>query len=102
MPEPAQPPSFIETQYRFAAHLRDPDNSPAPDGIEDRRMKIYRELIYNNIESFISSGFPILRSVLDDQKWHQIIRHFVAQHQSHTPYFLEISQEFLKYHQEEY
>ncbi len=69
--------------------------------MEDRRMKIYRDLVYNNIETFISSGFPILRSVIADETWHEMIRDFVSHHQSHTPYFLEISQEFLRYLQEE-
>lgn len=93
--------NFQKTQYDFAAHLRDPDLNPAPTGVEDRRMKIYRDLIYNNVESFISSGFPILRSLIDDVPWHEMIRDFISHHQSHTPYFLEISQEFLHYLQEE-
>lgn len=93
--------SFQKTQYDFAAHLRDPELNIVPEGIEDRRMKIYRDLVYNNIESFISSGFPILRSLIDDEPWHEMIRDFVSRHQSHTPYFLEISQEFLHYLQEE-
>lgn len=94
-------PEFQQTQYAFAAHLRKPEVNPAPAGIEDRRMKIYRDLIYNNIESFIVSGFPVLRSLVDDADWHQLVRDFVSRHQSHTPYFLEISQEFLRYLQEE-
>lgn len=96
------PPAFFKTQFDFAAHLRDPEVNRAPSGIEDRRMKIYRELIYNNIESFISSGFPILRSITKDDKWHSMVRDFVSHHNSSTPYFLEISQEFLQFLQEEY
>jgi uncharacterized protein len=92
---------FQKTQYDFAAHLRDPLLNPAPKDIEDRRMKIYRDLIYNNIETFISSGFPILRSLIADEPWHKMVRDFVSHHQSHTPYFLEIGQEFLRYLQEE-
>lgn len=93
--------SFQQTQYDFAAHLRNPLVNSAPADIEDRRMKIYRDLIYNNIESFLSSGFPILHSILEDGYWHDMVRDFVCHHQSHTPYFLEISQEFLRYLQEE-
>lgn len=93
--------AFQKTQLAFAAHLRDPALNPAPADIEDRRMKIYRELIYNNIESFISTGFPILRSLLSDSSWHAMVRDFISRHQSKTPYFLEISQEFLGYLQEE-
>ncbi|WOX04807.1 HvfC family RiPP maturation protein [Microbulbifer pacificus] len=92
---------FRETQRKFAAHLRKPDENPAPASIEDRRMGIYRDLIYNNIESFIASGFPVLRSILDDEQWHAMVRDFVHRHQSHSPYFLQISEEFLHYLQEE-
>ena len=93
--------SFQQTQYDFVAHLRDPLVKPAPADVEDRRMKIYRDLIYNNIESFLTSGFPILHSILEDGHWHGMVRDFVSHHQSHTPYFLEISQEFLQYLKEE-
>ncbi len=93
--------AFQQSQLAFAAHLRDPESAPAPAAIEDRRLGIYRDLIYNNIEGFISGGFPILRQILADAHWHSMMRDFVARHQSHSPYFLEISQEFLRYLQEE-
>lgn len=89
--------SFQRTQYQFTRHLRDPQRHPAPTAIEDRRMGIYRDLIYNNIEGFISGAFPILRSLMADDAWHTMVREFVATHQCQTPYFLEISQEFLHY-----
>lgn len=95
-------PSFQQAQYQFTRHLRDPDQNPAPGAIEDRRMGIYRDLIYNNIESFIRGAFPILRSIMNAESWHRMVRHFVATHQSHTPYFLEISQEFLQYLMQEH
>lgn len=89
--------SFQETQLAFAKHLRAPDLYPAPAEIEDRRMGIYRELIYNNIENFIATVFPVIRSLLSDGHWHLLVRDFIHQHRCQTPYFLEISEEFLKY-----
>lgn len=94
-------PAFKQHQYEFTAHLRDPKKNAMPKGIEDRRMAIYRELIYNNIESFIASGFPVLRSIYNDENWHRMVRDFFANHQSQSPYFLEISQEFIAYLQNE-
>ena len=38
------------TQYALTAHIRDPENQPAPAGIEDRRMGIYRDLIFCNVD----------------------------------------------------
>jgi len=93
--------SFKDHQYAFTAHIRDPENVKAPDGIEDRRMGIYRDLLYNNIEGFISGGFPVIRSIYSDADWEKMIRDFFANHISKTPYFLEISQEFLAYLQDE-
>ncbi|MGB5278841.1 MAG: putative DNA-binding domain-containing protein [Gammaproteobacteria bacterium] len=94
-------PTFKKYQYDFTAHLRDPEHNPAPEGIEDRRIGIYRDLLYNNVEGFIANGFPVLRSIYSDENWHKMVRDFFARHQSTTPYFLEISQEFLDYLQSE-
>jgi hypothetical protein len=94
-------PAFKKHQYDFTAHLRDPERNPAPEGIEDRRIGIYRDLLYNNIEGFIANGFPVLRSIYSDDDWHKMVRDFFAHHQCTTPYFLEISQEFLDYLQSE-
>jgi len=89
--------AFKKNQYAFTAHLRDPEKNPAPAGIEDRRMGIYRDLLYNNVEGFISSGFPVIRSIYNNANWHRMVRDFFANHKSKSPYFLEISQEFLAY-----
>lgn len=93
--------AFKKHQYEFTAHIRDPEKNARPDGIEDRRMGIYRELFYNNVEGFISGGFPVIREIYNDENWHAMVRDFFANHQSKTPYFLEISQEFLDYLQNE-
>lgn len=97
----SETPKFIQVQKAFAAHLRDPEKHPAPIDIEDRRMEIYRSLFYGNVESFISGGFPVLRALISDKDWHEMVRDFFANHHSQTPYFLEISQEFLQYLTEE-
>lgn len=94
-------PGFIRDQYAFAAHLRDPKVSPGPTDVEDRRMEIYRDLFYNNVEGFMSDGFPVLRAITPDEVWHRRIRRFFADHRSHTPYFLKVSEEFLNWLREE-
>ncbi|MGH8529641.1 MAG: HvfC family RiPP maturation protein [Nevskiales bacterium] len=93
--------AFQQLQYQFTAHLRDPAQHPAPAGVEDRRMGIYRELLYNNIEGFLSKGFPVLRSLYADDGWHALARDFFARHISHTPLFYRIAEEFLAYLQHE-
>ncbi len=86
-----------QAQQTMASFLRDPGRNPPPPGVEERRLKVYRELVYNNIEGFISGGFPVLRSLYNDADWHAMVRTFIDGHRCHTPYFLEISQEFINY-----
>jgi hypothetical protein len=84
-------------QQRFTRHVRNPGEVASPDGIEGRRMKIYNDLIYNNIEGFLSGGFPVLRSLYRNEDWHRLVRDFIVSYRCSSPYFLEISQEFLNY-----
>jgi hypothetical protein len=100
-PNVAEKKSFKDWQYAFTSHIRDPEIVPTPEGMEPRRIKIYTELFYNNVEGFISSGFPILRSLYNEEDWHKLVRDFFKTHRNHTPYFLELSQEFLDYLQNE-
>lgn len=88
---------FQKIQYAFAAHLRDPQRRKAPRGIEPRRLKIYTELFYNNVESFLATGFPVLRRITPDARWHALVRDFYARHESHEPLFHGIAAQFLKY-----
>ena len=98
----AERPDFQEKQYAFAAHIRDPQHFPAPDGVEDRRMAIYRELFFNNLRSLLSNMFPVLKKLHADDKWRRLIRKFMQKHQAQTPYFLELPGEFLAFLQNEY
>lgn len=93
---------FQDTQYAFAAHIRDPDNTVAPVGIEDRRMAIYRELFFNNLKNLLGTFFPVLRKISSDERWRHLIREFMKIHRAKTPYFLQLPEEFLAFLQSEY
>ncbi len=90
-------PTFIELQQRFSAHIRDPDSDPAFDNIEPRRLALYRELFYRNVESFMAKSFPVLRRISDDSAWHRLIADYFKEHRARTPYFPKMPQEFLHY-----
>lgn len=95
-------PEFQRKQMEFAAHIRDPDNAPAPTGIEDRRMGVYRQLFFNNLRSLLAGPFPVLRKLHSDEQWNNFIRQFMQKHRAETPYFLQLPQEFLQFLQSEY
>ncbi len=98
----AEDSNFQDKQYAFAAHIRDPANALAPEGIEDRRMAIYRELFFNNLNGLLGTFFPVLRTICSDEQWLHAIREFMKVHRAKTPYFLELPKEFLAFLQNEY
>lgn len=90
-------PLFTQAQYEFAAHIRDPKSNPKPADVEARRMKIYNELFFNNVEDFIANTYPVLKEVTSENDWQIMIRDYFSNHLSHTPLFPEMPREFLKY-----
>ena len=66
--------SFEQVQQEFMAHIRNPDAVTGIDNIEDRRLKVYRELFFNNIKGFLSNGFPVTASLFEEQDWDDIAR----------------------------
>lgn len=90
------PAELLKTQLAFTGHLRDP-RRPPPPGVPDRRLQVYRELVFNNVDGLLSGVFPVLRELLGDEPWQQLVRGFFIDHRSHTPYFPELSREFLNY-----
>lgn len=94
---PTPPERLAALQKRFADHIRDPDTNPAPDGIEPRRLAIYRRLFFNNVSSLFEKNFTIVRRVVPDARWKEMIRAFLAEHRSTTPLFPEIGREFVRF-----
>ncbi len=91
------PARLAAQQCEFAAHLRDPAAHPAPAGIEERRLQVYRELFFNSLEGLLAGTFPVLRSLRGDAVWRALVRDFYREHASHTPLFPEIGREFVRY-----
>lgn len=94
-------PSFIQTQHAFTNYIRDSKSAPRPSDIEERRINIYRDLLFSNILSTLSDGFPVLKKICSEQQWEDICRDFYCRHPSQSPYFSDISQEFVQYLQNE-
>ncbi len=93
-----QPPArLLALQQRFASHLRDPEHVPPPDGIEPRRMAIYRRLFFNNLSNLFARNFPVIRQLYSEPEWQAIIREFMIDHRARTPLFTEIGSEFVDF-----
>ena len=96
-----KPPERLNGQLRqFAAHLRNPLEEPAPEGLEDRRLAVYRRLFFNNIRSLLGGNFPVLRQIHSEQAWTALCRDFFIHHRARTPLFPELPREFLRFLQD--
>ncbi len=90
-------PTFTNLQRKFAAHMRDPEHCPAPTGIEPRRVQVYRDLIYNNVRSFMRKGFPVLVKVLGADRFDRLVRDWLSEHRASTPLFPRMPGEFVRW-----
>ena len=94
--------SGVQQQRDFAARIRQPEAQSLLPGITAERMVVYEELFFNNVASLVGGAFPVLRGVLGVERWQRLLRAFFAEHRASTPYFLEISQEFVAWLQQGY
>jgi hypothetical protein len=89
--------SLRDQQLAFTAHMRDPAHNAAPEGIEERRLAVYRDLLFNSLEGLLASNFPVIRQTLGNDAWRALVRTFYATHRSRTPLFTEVGAEFVEY-----
>ena len=88
---------FQRYQLAFTAHIRDPKTNKKPAKVNDARMAIYREIVFNNLFSSVSACFPVCQKVLGKRAWQKLVRQFFSQYQAATPIFREIPQQFLNF-----
>jgi hypothetical protein len=96
---PPEPMTFTDYQAAFGARIRDPKLAARPPGAPAKRMRVYEELLFNNLEGFLLSCYPITRKLLGKRLWRQTVRRFFAKHHSHSPLFRDIPKAFLDWMQ---
>jgi uncharacterized protein len=87
---------LLEQLSCLAAYVRDPQH-PGPPGLEARRLAVYRQLFFGNIESLLAGSFPVIRRTLAMADWHRLVKDFYAGHRCQTPLFTQIAGEFVGY-----
>lgn len=83
-------------QDAFTAHIRDPEGHPPPPGVDPRRMRVYRELFFNNVSRLLANNFPVIRRIRGEA-WPAMVRAFYRDHGCRTPLFPELPREFLRW-----
>lgn len=93
----AAPRSLQNFQQEFSTYLRDPKQTPRPQGVPARPARIYEELLFNNICGFVDACFPVSKGLFPEKRWRNLCRSFFRDWQSHTPYFSKIPEQFVAY-----
>ena len=94
-------PGFVRVQQAFTAFVRDPEAHEPPQDIEPRRMAVYRDIMYANVESIFSGAFPVVRYLLGEERWHALVHDYFAEHRAKTPLFPQLPLELVNYLQNE-
>lgn len=92
-----QSADFLQVQRDFCAWLRQPDQHDLPMGVAPVRMSVYRELLFNNVCSFIDVAYPIACSLLPSALWQSMQQDFFAHGQCSSPLYADISLHFREY-----
>lgn len=93
-------PEFQAYQREFTSYIRDPKTHTRPAGTPARGMKVYSDLLFNNVFNGVSSCFPVARSILGKRRWRQLVREFFAVHRCRTRCFRQVPEEFLQFMQQ--
>lgn len=83
-------------QLEFAYALRD-STASAPSWIEPRRLQIYRELAFNNLQRALARSFAVSRSLIADARWTALVAAFFETLHTSEPQLRRLPREFIRW-----
>lgn len=81
---------FQQYQAHFTAHIRNHADNKKPARVNDKRMAVYREIVFNNFYSSVSACFPVLLSILGKRRFKQLVKACFFQQNFTSPFFREL------------
>ena len=87
-------------QTRFTRFLRNPIARPIPTDLPAKRIQIYQDLVFRNLENLLSGTFPVVKNITEPQSWETLVCGFIRDYRATTPHFPLLPQEFLGYLQD--
>lgn len=89
--------AFQQYQAAFTAHIRNPSDHKKPVRVNDKRMAVYREIVFNNFYGSVSACFPVLHDILGIRRFKQLVRACFFHQQFTSPFFREIPKTFVDF-----
>lgn len=92
--------AFQSTQRQFTRRIRYGDDEIIPDNVSLERMKVYQELLFNNVFDVFANCFPVLTDLLPNELSRDFIEKFLSTKHCKTPYFYQLPKEILDFMQD--
>lgn len=89
-------------QSALVAQLRAAPHAEAEHSFDTQRLAVYRRLIVNNLQQLLRQAFPVLHSLYAAPDWLRLIEEFWLHHRCESPFFPDLSAEFLSFLLQEY
>lgn len=89
--------AFEVYQAAFTAHLRNPAAHANPAGVNSKRIRIYREIVFNNFFASVSACFPVLLGILGKRRFGKLVRQCFFSQQFTSPLFQDIPASFVDF-----
>lgn len=89
--------AFQQYQAAFTAHIRNPSERKKPARVNDKRMAVYREIVFNNFYGSVSACFPVLQDILGIRCFKKLVRTCFFHQQFTSPFFREIPKTFVDF-----
>ncbi len=92
--------NFQETQSLFCKHLRLQAKQPLPDNVTKEQMDLYQSLNFGNMLEAISPCFPVAKSLVSKEDWHDYVKAFIKTLSRTNPFFNQLPYAFLQFMQQ--
>jgi len=92
-------PSSVKTfQYQidFANYCKTGDYNSIP-GVNEKNVKHYRRLVFNNVNDSLSSAYPITKKLFGEEKWKKTVNNFFSSRKIQSPQIWYMPKEFKDY-----
>lgn len=89
--------AFQVYQAAFTAHLRHPSKNSKPADVSEQRMRVYREIVFNNFFASVSACFPVLLGILGKRRFTQLVRQCFFSQPFKSPLFQDIPGSFVDF-----
>lgn len=91
---------FATLQRQFAINIRKPGQQQSIDNVDSARMQVYQQIIAYGFKDLLERHFPVLKAMIGEGRWQQLLTNFLADGHSHSPIYRQLSQDFVAYLQQ--